>query len=129
MITAEPLLFSRVRDAYPERWKKAEPGNALVNAHDEIDGHYAVRREGGEWHECALAVANGEFVGTCDCEGFEFHDGACSHLCAVYRLRADEGPEAFPSVRPAGYRVELRSEGERRADGQEELVATDGGQL
>ena len=125
MITADPLLFSRVRDAYPERWKKAEPGNALVNE-CETEGTFSVRREGGEWHKCSLAVAHGEFVGTCDCEGFEFHDGACSHLCAVYRLRADEG-HPFPSVRPSAYRVELRSEEERRADGQEELVATDGG--
>jgi len=130
MIDAEPLLFSRIRDAYPERWEKARPGNALVNPHDEIDGRFAVRREGGQWHECVLAVAHEEFVGTCDCDGFQFHEGACSHLCAVYRLYADDGADAWPKVQPAGYQVELRSDEQDRAAADaepERRTATDGG--
>jgi len=129
MIQLDRLLFSEIKDRRPERWESGEPGNAIVRPHDEIDGRYAVRRQGEEFHEVALARVNDEFAGACDCDGYEYHDGPCSHLIAVYRLLSLRDDD-FHKVRPESYGVELRRDAEQRAatDAEpENRVSTDGG--
>ena len=124
------LVFSQVRHAHPERWEKARPGAAFVNTHDDEPGRYAVRRQGGDWHECTLVVVHDEFAGRCDCDGFQFHDGQCSHLCAVFRLYGDDR-EHFHRVRPDAYYADLQADAERqaqlRAEPDHRSAATDGG--
>lgn len=125
----EHLEFWQVREAYPDRWEKARPGNQLVNPHDTHPGRYICRRQGSdEWHEVTLVSIAGESFGACDCEGFEYNDGPCSHLCAVYRL-IDEDVEMYqPRVRAAD--VELESVQDQRAQiaaEPEERAAADGG--
>lgn len=36
-------------------------------------------------HDVRLATEQDKMIGTCDCLGFEHHDGPCAHLLAVCR--------------------------------------------
>ena len=62
-------------------WQRAAPEAALI----ERTGRYGYRvaLPGGDAHLVAVAHEGGEYVGTCDCEGWEYHDGPCAHLCTV----------------------------------------------
>lgn len=123
------LLFSRVNEAYPERWDRARPGNAFVNDPEDKPGEYSVRCQGGDWHTPTLVRAQGEFWGSCDCDGFRYHDNACAHLCAVFRLKADDR-DSFHHAQVESISVELRSDADRQASlGAEPdaRAATDGG--
>lgn len=125
----ERLQFDNVRQAYPERWEKARPGNQWVNPHDRDPGRYICRRQGSdEWHQCTLVTLAAEYFGRCDCSGFEHHSGPCSHLCAVYRIISDDTDVYQPRIVEAD--VELRSPAEERAQNAAEpdlRAATDGG--
>lgn len=75
--------FETVRDT--GRWDRAEPGNAYVNPGPE-SGTFAVKREGGDWHFSVLTAFYSDYYGVCDCPGFGYNSGPCSHLTAIYRL-------------------------------------------
>jgi len=125
MKDVEPLNIDRVKSAYTDRWKKGTPGRALVKQSDEKPGQYAVRRDGSnEWHECLIVSHNERLWGTCDCIGHTNHEGACSHLIAVYRLETLRG-NGFVPVQPHGITVEVRSKTQETAD-QIELTGQEG---
>lgn len=123
----ERLDFNQVEQAYPDRWRKARPGNQFVNPHDDDPGRYIVRRQGSdEWHEITLVSVDDSLFGRCDCDGFEHHDGPCSHLCAVFRIVQ---PEAIYSPPVTAADVDLRTPDEQRAQtaAEPDVAATDGG--
>lgn len=108
----ERLNFSQVRDAYPDRWERGQPGNAFVKEHNEQPGIYKVRIIDGQWHDCSLVVGLSHYWGTCDCKGFEHHTGPCAHLVAIRRLfgACDEfGQSNYHNVKPDKVSVELRT--------------------
>lgn len=108
------LDFRAVQASCPERWQRGRPGGAFVNPHDETPGRWIVRRQGAdEWHECVLCRVGSDPYGSCDCDGWRFNQGPCSHLCAVWRSIPDK--TTIPNVRPLSAAVELRSADERRA--------------
>ena len=120
------LHFSRIRDTNPDRWDRAEPRRVWVNKHDENPAQFLVRIQGGDWHECALIQAMSHPWGRCDCDGWQYHDGPCSHLIGLWRmLDRDEIPQTEPhavevDVRdPDTEQAQIAAEPDRpaRADG------------
>lgn len=79
--TPEPLDFRTQQRARTESWERAEPDAALL----ERQGWdtWLVTLPGGDVHELQLRRENGAYLGTCDCAGFEYHEGPCAHLCTV----------------------------------------------
>jgi len=77
----ERLDFDALAGSEETSWSRADPEAALI----ESTGRYGFRvtLPGGEGHLVAVAIDDGEYVGTCDCKAWEYHDGPCAHLCVV----------------------------------------------
>lgn len=72
-----PVEFSRGGTS----WERADPLGALLEVTG--SGTVLVTLPDGGVHEVCLASTGGGFVGWCDCNGWQYHDGACAHLCTV----------------------------------------------
>ncbi|GAB7012047.1 hypothetical protein [Halolamina salina] len=77
----ERLDFDEIAGSDQTSWARADPEAALI----ESTGRYGYRvtLPDGDAHLVAVAREHGEHVGTCDCEGWEYNDGPCAHLCTV----------------------------------------------
>jgi len=77
----EIVDYDAVAGSEETSWQRADPETALI----ESTGRYGYRvtLPDGDAHMVAVARENGEHVGTCDCEGWEYNDGPCAHLCTV----------------------------------------------
>ena len=77
----DPVDFGDLAGSEETSWERADPAAALI----ESTGRYGYRvtLRGGNAHLVAVAREDGQYVGTCDCEGWEYNDGPCAHLCAV----------------------------------------------
>ncbi|WP_254761857.1 hypothetical protein [Natrinema marinum] len=40
-------------------------------------------RDGEDVHYCALGLEDDEYIGRCDCKGWQYHDVPCAYLCAL----------------------------------------------
>jgi len=98
----ERLDFDALAGSEETSWSRADPEAALI----ESTGRYGFRvtLPGGEGHLVAVAVEDGEYVGTCDCKAWEYHDGPCAHLCVVRKAAfagvsdARDEPVAIPRL-------------------------------
>ena len=119
----EPLDFQSKRDAESESWERADATAALIET-VAWDCWRVLLPDGDESHECHLHRDHGAFVGSCDCEGFQYHDGPCAHLCAV--RKAAFGQVADTRGEPV--RIHDLDDVEReRADAKIERAVADGG--
>jgi hypothetical protein len=77
----EPIDFETLAGSKETSWSRADPDAALI----ESTGRYGYRvtLPDGDAHLVAVAREDGQHVGTCDCEAWEYHDGPCAHLCVV----------------------------------------------
>lgn len=128
MFDLERLEFSRVLDTHPDRYDKVNLAGDRIAS---LDGpQFAVdRAESDEGHVCELVEAFGHAWGSCDCDGYQYNAGPCSHLCGVWRAE-HRGLVEIPTANPTAISAEVR-------DGQQELAdqvaeadartATDGG--
>jgi len=116
-----PLDFETLAGTDATSWDRADPQGALI----ESMSRYSYRvtlPDGEESHLVAVAIEDGQHVGTCDCKAFEYHEGPCAHLCTV-RQAAFIGERDTRGVRVRIHRVDLETHtGDERA-------ATDGGQV
>lgn len=39
--------------------------------------------DGDGTHRVVLIADNGVYLGRCTCDGFDFHEGPCAHLCTI----------------------------------------------
>ena len=78
----EPLEFRSKLKAESESWERADATRALIET-VAWDRWRVTLPDGDDVHECRLHRDHGAFIGECDCEGFQYHDGPCAHLCAV----------------------------------------------
>jgi len=98
----EHLNFDAIAGSDETSWDRADPEAALI----ESTGRYGYRvtLPDGDAHLVAVAREDGEHVGTCDCEAWEYHDGPCAHLCTVRKAAFAEvedvegEPVAIPRV-------------------------------
>ena len=99
-------------------WSRADPEAALI----ESTGRYGYRvtLPDGDAHLVAIAREDGQHVGTCDCEAWEYHDGPCAHLCVV-RKAAFAGVEDMEGEAVTIPRVDLD------AHSTDERAIADGG--
>jgi hypothetical protein len=116
----QPLNFNWIEEAYTDRWAKGKPGKSLINPHEYIPGKYFVRRQGGEPHRAVLVKSQENLYGNCDCDGWKHHEGPCSHLIAIYRLRTLEGADdwgsVFDRIPPESITVELTAKSQKKAE-------------
>lgn len=77
----EPVDYEEIAGSDATSWERARPEAALI----ESTGRYGYRvtLPDGDAHLVAVAVDDGQHVGQCDCEAWEYHDGPCAHLCTV----------------------------------------------
>ena len=77
----EPVDLDALAGSDETSWQRAQPQAALI----ESTGRYGYRvtLPGGDAHLVAVAVDDGQYVGRCDCETWQYHDGPCAHLCTV----------------------------------------------
>lgn len=77
----EIVDYDAVAGSEETSWQRADPEAALI----ESTGRYGYRvtLPDGDAHLVAVAREDDEHVGTCDCEGWEYNDGPCAHLCTV----------------------------------------------
>ena len=113
----EPIDFETLAGSEETSWSRADPEAALI----ESTGRYGYRvtLPDGDAHLVAVAREDGQHVGTCDCEAWEYHDGPCAHLCVV-RKAAFVGVEDVEGEPVTILRVDLdaHESGERAvADG------------
>jgi len=123
----ERLCFSQIADAYPDRYSKVNLAASKLVSDD--GPRFVVERPDGDGHVVELVAALGHYWGQCTCDGFQYNDGPCSHLCGLKRAEGAELIE-IPQGEPTAISVEVR-------DGQQELAdhaaeperraATDGG--
>jgi len=77
----EPVDYEAIAGTDETSWQRADPEAALI----ESTGRYGYRvvLPDGDAHLVAVAIDEGQHVGTCDCKAWEHHDGPCAHLCVV----------------------------------------------
>jgi hypothetical protein len=107
-------------------WERADPVAALIEG--ESDHSWTVSLPDGEdWHHVVLIFDNGVYVGQCDCEGFEYHEGPCAHLCTI--RKADT--IGYPDINGESIKIERinRAAGDELADQHDdtERARADGG--
>lgn len=76
------LDFDAERDDETTSWERADPRSALI----ERLGRYGwkVMLPGGDFHICGLGRRrDGQYDGFCKCKGYQYHEGACAHLCTL----------------------------------------------
>lgn len=78
---SEPLDFLAERDDQTRSWQRGDPDEALIESLNRFG--WLVTLPDGDAHRCALAREHGAYVGWCDCNGYQYHDGPCAHLCAL----------------------------------------------
>ncbi|ELZ12854.1 hypothetical protein C478_08013 [Natrinema thermotolerans DSM 11552] len=78
----ESIDFLEERDGDTESWARADPREALIESFGRF-GYKVTLRDGESVHYCALGLEDGEYIGRCDCKGWEYHDGPCAHLCTL----------------------------------------------
>lgn len=124
------LRFEELRETHPDRYSKADL--AATSIIEDDPGRFAVQRGGSEdTHVAALVTALGETWGRCTCDGYEHHDGPCSHLCAVWRAES-EGLVDVPALDPTTIEGDIHGKQQRLADRAAEpdaRVRADGGEF
>jgi hypothetical protein len=108
------LSFSELKAENPDRYEKASlAGTAVV---DQGAGRFIVQRDGAEEsHIVRLLETAGHPVGKCSCDGYEYHDGPCSHLAAVWRMQLADLLE-LPGARLRSVDVEVPGEDRELSD-------------
>lgn len=110
----ERLLFSELRETNPDRFEKADL--AATSILEDEPGRFAVQRgESENTHVVALVTAYGEPWGRCSCDGYEHHDGPCSHLCAVWRAEQTDLVD-IPPLDPTAIEGDVRGRQQCLAD-------------
>ena len=77
----DAVEFAPLAGSDSTSWQRADPDAALIESTGRYG--YLVTLPGGDTHRAALAVENAQHVGTCDCQGWEYNDGPCAHLCTL----------------------------------------------
>lgn len=117
----EVLDFGCLTGSEATSWLRANPQQALIEPVGRY-GYLVTLRDGAETHRTAVALDSGTHVGTCDCRGFQYHEGPCAHLCTVRKA-------AFIGETDTnGDRVRIRQV-DIDADHAPEQRATEGGDI
>ncbi|MCT9095266.1 hypothetical protein [Haloarchaeobius sp. HME9146] len=116
------LDFEGERDGATTSWERADPEAALIERFSHFG--YRVCLPGGSHHMIAIACDGDEYVGRCDCRGFEYQTGPCAHLCTIRKAEfidaetIDDEPVTVEPVTEETVRLEPDDRAERaRADG------------
>lgn len=126
------LNFSQLRETNEERYLKVDLLEASVVDVDDDPERFVVRREpGADSHVVEIVLAYDEPWGRCSCDGYQFHDGPCSHLSAVWRAHLEDMVDLL-EARPTAISVDVRDEQQELADAVDagrvtNALATDGG--
>lgn len=78
-LALQRLDFDLVREEYANRWNRAKDGDSHVERVDTETWRVSFA-DSDEVHELLLYEDGEDNVGFCDCDGFTFHEGPCSHL-------------------------------------------------
>lgn len=119
------LNFNQLRETHPDRYQKADL--AAFSAVESDPGRWATQRGPSEDSHVTQLVRNeGRFLGDCSCEGFDYNDGPCSHLCGLHRLYG-EGLINIPAARIRTATVDVPGEDQQLAHYTDQETAADGG--
>lgn len=113
MFEVDRLNFSQVRDAYPDRYEKVDLAADKIVSDD--GARFVVQRDGGDGHVCQLVESLSHVWGTCSCDGYQYNDGPCSHLCGIWRAES-AGLVEIPTGKAESISVEVRDRQQELAD-------------
>ena len=112
-MNVDRLEFAPIQEAYPERWDKCDLAQMSITETE--PGEYCVQREpNSDAHVAHLAIVLHEPYGKCSCDGYEYHDGPCSHLCGLWRAHQAELIQ-IPRGRPQAVTVDVVDAEEEQA--------------
>lgn len=95
-IDEDRLDFEQAEDDMTSSWTRALEESAAIEPM--TPGEFAVKFETSDTaHITHLAGDGAAYAGRCTCPGYQFHDGPCAHLCAVFQ-RSLEEPTLVPEV-------------------------------
>lgn len=78
----DPINFRSERDKASRSWERSHPDDALIEPFGRF-GYKVCLRDGEDVHYCALGLEDGQYIGRCDCKGWQYHNGPCAHLCTL----------------------------------------------
>lgn len=86
------LDFEIERDRDTTSFDRADPSTALI---EQKHAHvWTVSLPDGEGtHHVMLGFEDDSYIGCCTCEGFEYHDGPCAHLCTIRKAHQIRYPD------------------------------------
>ncbi|DAC85257.1 hypothetical protein [Natrinema versiforme] len=95
-IDEDRLDFEAAEQAMTSSWERALEGAAEIEPMQ--PGEYAVQFDTSDrTHVVRLTSDGTAYAGHCTGPGYQYHDGPCAHLCAVYQ-RSLEGVLEVPEV-------------------------------
>jgi hypothetical protein len=107
---AEPVDFLTERDDRTTSWERAAPMHEDTRISRINRFAWLVELPDGQPHVTALVRRDDWFSGWCDCDGFQYQEGPCAHLCtlrqgAYVHVQSDDGerveaPDADASREP-----------------------------
>jgi hypothetical protein len=80
----KPVDFDKVAGTDAASWERGEPETALIESTGRQG--YRVTLPNGDAHLVAVAVDDGQHVGQCACEAWEYHDAPCAPSARSGRL-------------------------------------------
>jgi len=109
----ESLDFDDLAGTDETSWSRADPEAALIESTGR-HGYRVTLRDGADAHLVAVAIDDGQHVGTCDCKAWEYQDGPCAHLCVVRKAAfADVSDARDESVTIPRLDLDAHEAGER----------------
>lgn len=113
------LDFRAVEEEHPDRYHRGSVASTSIVV-DDADRFVVSHPDSDDSHVCRLAVAGRlGYFGSCSCDGYEYHDGPCSHLCAIERM-AEIGHVDVPHFDIQRAVGDVRDPEQERADAEDD---------
>jgi hypothetical protein len=121
------LDFEAERDRDSTSFDRADPTAALIEQ-KHLHAWTVSLPDGEGTHRVVLGLEDGFYTGGCTCDGFEYHDGPCAHLCTIRKAHEI----GYPDVNGTAVQIQAvdRNPDAAEADHHDDMLRAraDGGQ-
>ncbi|TKR27947.1 SWIM zinc finger family protein [Natronomonas salsuginis] len=82
MTASRPLNFTAEREQETTSFERADPTASLIEQRSPQSWTVSLP-DGDGTHHVTLIQDYGVYIGRCTCEGFQYNEGPCAHLCTI----------------------------------------------